>query len=247
MGALSGHVSVVTGGNGGIGLGIALALAGAGADVAVWGRNEAKNAEALDALSATGVRAVALRCDVSDEDQVTAAFDQTLHELGKVDSLFANAGVGGFAPFTQMSLAEFRRVTSINLDGAFLTLRAAAAHMVERGEGGSLVGISSVSAIHGAPGMEHYAASKAGVIGFTQSLAKEVARMNITVNAVCPGYVETDAIANLPTEHRKSLLDRIPMRRLGRPEDVASAIDFLASDDAGYITGATLKVDGGIL
>jgi NAD(P)-dependent dehydrogenase (short-subunit alcohol dehydrogenase family) len=132
---------------------------------------------------------------VSDEDQVTAAFDQTLHELGKVDSLFANAGVGGFAPFTQMSLAEFRRVTSINLDGAFLTLRAAAAHMVERGEGGSLVGISSVSAIHGAPGMEHYAASKAGLAAMMRGLAVELARHKIRCNSILPGWTDTDMIA----------------------------------------------------
>jgi NAD(P)-dependent dehydrogenase (short-subunit alcohol dehydrogenase family) len=247
MGALNGHVSVVTGGNGGIGLGIALALAGAGADVAVWGRNEAKNAEALDALSATGVRAVALRCDVSDEDQVTAAFGQTLHELGKVDSLFANAGVGGFAPFTQMSLAEFRRVTSINLDGAFLTLRAAAAHMVERGEGGSLVGISSVSAIHGAPGMEHYAASKAGLAAMMRGLAVELARHKIRCNSILPGWTDTDMIAPATGNQRfvDNTLKRTPLRRWGTPADFGDVAVYLADPTNLFHTGDSVVVDGG--
>ncbi len=153
---LTGHVAVVTGGNRGIGLGLAHGLVAAGATVAVWARDEERTAAACAELG----RAVGVRCDVADEAQVVAAMAQTLAELGKVDSVFANAGVGGLAPFVDMSLAEWRRVMAVNLDGAFLTLREGARHLVERGEGGSLVAVSSVSAIHGAPHQQHYAASK---------------------------------------------------------------------------------------
>lgn len=246
-GPLSGHVSIVTGGNGGIGLGIARALATAGADVAIWGRNEDKNAEAAAELAALAPRSVALRCDVADEEQVDAAFAETVRRLGKVDSLFANAGVGGFAPFPQMSLAEFRRVTSVNLDGAFLTLRAAAAHMVERGEGGSLVGISSVSAIDGAPGMEHYAASKAGLLAIMRGLAVELARYRIRCNSILPGWTDTDMIAPAAGSQRfvDNTVKRTPLRRWGTPADIGAAAVYLADPANLFHTGDSLVVDGG--
>ena len=152
MADLTGRVAVVTGGNGGIGLGMARALAEAGADIAIWGRNETKNAAARAELEATGRRVVALACDVADEAQVIAATARTIDELGRIDALFANAGIGGYSRFVDMSLDEWRRVMRVNLDGAFLTLREAAKHMVERGDGGALVAVSSTSAIHGAPG-----------------------------------------------------------------------------------------------
>lgn len=247
MTSLTGHVAVITGGNGGIGLGMASALAAAGADVAVWGRNEDKNAAAAAELAAHGTRVVALRCDVAEEEQVVEAFATTVAELGHVDSMFANAGVGGFAPFTSMSLAEFRRVTSVNLDGAFLCLREAAAHMVARGQGGSLVGVSSVSALHGAPGMEHYAASKAGLASMLRGLAVELARYRIRCNALLPGWTDTDMLA--PAAHNERFVDntvrRTPLRRWGTAEDMGRAAVFLADPANLFHTGDSMVVDGG--
>ena len=247
MTSLAGHVTVVTGGNGGIGLGMAAALAAAGADVAIWGRNEDKNAVAAEQLATHGTEVVALRCDVADEAQVVEAFAATVERLGKVDSLFANAGVGGFAPFTSMSLAEFRRVTSVNLDGAFLCLREAAAHMVERGEGGSLVGVSSVSAIHGAPGMEHYAASKAGLASMLRGMAVELARHRIRCNSLLPGWTDTDMIAPATNNERfvANTVKRTPLRRWGTPEDMGRAAVFLADPANLFHTGDSVVVDGG--
>lgn len=244
---LHGHVALVTGGNGGIGLGMARALAVAGADIAIWGRNADKNAAAASELESLGVRVVALQCDVSDEDQVVTSFARTVDELGKVDSLFANAGIGGFAPFTTMRLAEFRRVMAVNLDGAFLCLREAAAHMVERGEGGSLVGISSVSAIDGAPGMEHYAASKAGLLAMIRGLAVELARHRIRVNAILPGWTETDMIAPATANERfvANTLQRTPVRRWGTPADMGPVAVYLADPAPVFHTGDSLVVDGG--
>ncbi len=247
MTSLNGHVAVVTGGNGGIGLGMASALAAAGADVAVWGRNEDKNAAAAAELAVHGTEVLALRCDVADEEQVVAAIAATVDRLGQVASMLANAGVGGFAPFTSMSLAEFRRVTSVNLDGAFLCLREAAAHMVERGEGGSLVGVSSVSAIHGAPGMEHYAASKAGLASMLRGMAVELARYRIRCNSLLPGWTDTDMIA--PAAHNErfvaNTVKRTPVRRWGTPEDMGRAAVFLADPANLFHTGDSVVVDGG--
>jgi NAD(P)-dependent dehydrogenase (short-subunit alcohol dehydrogenase family) len=246
-GSLAGHVAVVTGGNGGIGLGMAEALAAAGADVAIWGRNPEKNEEALTRLAAHGTRVLALRCDVASEDQVVASMAETVSGLGKVDSMFANAGVGGFAPFVSMSLAEFRRVTSVNLDGAFVCLREAAAHMVERGEGGSLVAVSSVSAIDGAPGMEHYAASKAGLLAIVRGAAVELARHRIRCNALLPGWTDTDMIAPATANQRfvDNTVRRTPVRRWGTPDDMGRAAVFLADPTNLFHTGDSMVVDGG--
>jgi len=169
---LTGRVALVTGGNGCIGLGMATALAQAGADIAVWGTNEAKNADAADALKQHGGRVVTLQCDVGDEAAVDAAFAATLEALGRVDTCIANAGIGGWAPsFTELSLDEWRRVMRVNMEGAFLTLRAAARHMVDRGGGGSLVGVASLAAVEGAARNEHYAATKGGIVSMMRALA----------------------------------------------------------------------------
>jgi NAD(P)-dependent dehydrogenase (short-subunit alcohol dehydrogenase family) len=247
MTRLDGRVVVVTGGNGGIGLGMAEALAAAGARVVIWARDEEKNASAVARISARGHEVSALRCDVSDEAQVEAAMAATLNKCGKLDVMVANAGVGGFAPFTEMTLAEFRRVTSVNLDGAFLTLRAAAAHLVERGEGGALIGVSSVSAIHGAPGMEHYAASKAGLLAMLRGLAVELARHRIRVNAILPGWTDTDMIAPAASNERfrANTVGRTPLRRWGVPEDLGPVAVYLADPDQLFHTGDALVVDGG--
>ena len=245
---LSGHAALITGGNGGIGLAMADALARSGADVAVWGTNEDKNRRAVEQLVAHGNEVAAFRCDVSDEAQVEAAFAGTLEALGRVDSCFANAGVsGGGIAFVETTMEEWRRVLDVNLDGVFLTLRAAARHMVERGGGGSLVGVSSLAAIEGQPRGEHYSASKAGLIGIMRSLAVELARHGIRANSLLPGWVETDMTSGLFSWDRfaGNVIPRIPVRRWGQPEDFGAAAVYLANPAFGYHTGDTILIDGG--
>ncbi len=174
---LTGKMALVTGGNSGIGLGMALAMAQAGAAVCIWGTNEDKNAAALAKLTEHGGPAMALRCDVSDEAAVDRCFAETIRGLGRVDSCFANAGVsgrGGAMGFAEMATAEWRRVMSVNLDGAFFTLRAAARHMIERGGGGSLVSTASLAAVMGAARSEHYSAAKGALMAMTRSMAVEL-------------------------------------------------------------------------
>ena len=245
---LSGHVALVTGGNSGIGLGMAHGLAQCGADVAIWGTNETKNAAAVEALKEHGTRVVALRCDVGDEAAVDAAFAQTVDQLGRVDSCFANAGVGGMAAsFLEMSAEEWHRVLRINLDGAFYTFRAAARHMVERGNGGSLVGTASLAAIEGQARGQHYAATKGGLISMVRALAVELARHGIRANAVLPGWIETpmtDGFLDTGSFQDK-VLKRVPARRWGGPEDFAGVAVYLASKQSAYHTGDTFVIDGG--
>jgi NAD(P)-dependent dehydrogenase (short-subunit alcohol dehydrogenase family) len=250
---LAGHVAVVTGGNRGIGLGLAEGLAAAGATVAVWARDVARNAEAcghLDAVAAEAGspgRAGAYGCDVSDEAQVEAAMVATLADHGKVDSLFANAGVGGLVPFVDMTLDEWRRVMAINLDGAFLTLRAVARHLVERGEGGSLVAVSSLSAIDGAPRMQHYAASKTALLAVVRGLAVELARHKVRCNALLPGWTDTEMIEAGKANERwvESTIGRTPVRRWGVPSDFGEIAAYLADPSLVFHTGDSLVIDGG--
>lgn len=244
---LTGRVVVVTGGNGGIGLGMARALAAAGADLSLWGRNGDKNARASAEVRALGVRCESVVCDVTDPAQVDEAMAATLAALGKVDSLFANAGMSGVAPFLDQTLQGWRAVTSANLDGAFLSLQAAARHMVERGEGGSLVGIASTSAIHGAPANQAYSAAKAGVVALMRGLAIEFARNHIRANTLIPGWVETEMTAPL-LEWEKFMAAttaRTPVRRWGVPSDLGPAAVFLADPTIRFHTGDSLVVDGG--
>jgi NAD(P)-dependent dehydrogenase (short-subunit alcohol dehydrogenase family) len=243
---LSRHVAVVTGGTSGIGRGIADALASAGADVAIWGRDEARGRAAQEELSRGGARVVAVGCDVSDAASVDAAFRRTLDELGRIDSCFANAGGVDLGPsFTDMSLDEFRAVVSVNLEGAFLTFQGAARHMIERGGGGSLVGISSLAAVEGMARGQHYAASKAGLIAMTRSLAVELARHGIRANAILPGWIETPATERQFATIDDRVLSRIPQRRWGVPADFAGAAVYLASRASAYHTGDELVIDGG--
>ncbi|HVM53333.1 MAG TPA: SDR family NAD(P)-dependent oxidoreductase [Acidimicrobiales bacterium] len=243
---LTGHVGLVTGGNGGIGLGMARGLAAAGADVAIWGTNEDKNAAATAELEALGAKVAAFRCDVGDEDQVEAAFAATVEALGKVDSCFANAGVGAGAPIHQMTLDMWRHVQRVNSEGAFLTLRAAARHLIERGEGGRLVGISSTSAIHGAARNIAYAHSKGGMVAMIRGLAVELARYGVTANVILPGWIETDMTAGAFGYQKfvDNVMPRIPHRRWGTPADFAGVAVYLASAASAYHTGDTLVVDG---
>jgi len=245
---LTGHVALVTGGNSGIGLGMAEGLARSGADVAIWGTNESKNAAAAEQLAKHGTRVVAFKCDVGEETEVEASFAATLEALGRVDSCFANAGVGGAAAsFAEMSMDEWRRVLRVNLDGVFLTLRAAARHMIERGDGGSMVTTASLAAIEGQARGQHYAATKGGVISMTKALAVELARYKIRANAILPGWIETPMTDGVLAwdRFRDKVLPRVPARRWGEPEDFAAVAVYLASPASAYQTGDTLILDGG--
>jgi NAD(P)-dependent dehydrogenase (short-subunit alcohol dehydrogenase family) len=245
---LSGKVALVTGGNSGIGLGMADALAQAGAAVCIWGTNPAKNEAALEQLRATGADAEAMICDVSDEGAVDATFAATVDRFGKVDAVFANAGVGGNGTaFIDLPTEEWRRVLGVNLDGVFWTFRAAAKHMVDRGEGGRLVGTSSVSTIHGAPRSEPYASSKGAMIAMVRGLAVELARYGITANTIIPGWIETPmterSFGNEIFEN--AVKRRIPERRWGEGADFGGLAVYLASDASAYHTGDQFVIDGG--
>ncbi len=238
---------LVTGGNGGIGLGIADGCAAAGADVAIWGTNTTKLAVASESLRTHGGRVMAQQVDVSDEEQVETSFAAILDELGKVDAAVANAGVSGGAPFIEQTLETWRRVQAINTDGAFLTLRAAARHMVERGEGGALVGTSSTSAIHGAPGAQPYAHSKAGMLAMMRGLAVELARYGIRANSIIPGWVETEMTegARQYDKFLDATTKRTPVRRWGVPADFAAAGAWLCDPSNPWHTGDEIVIDGG--
>ena len=247
---LTGKVALVTGGNGGIGLGFAEGLVEHGADVCIWGTNEQKNAAAKESLQ--GLRASAkvdaLRCDVSDEAAVVAAFAQTLERFGRVDSCFANAGVGGGgARFDAMTADEWQRVFKVNMDGVMFTFREAVKHMKTIG-GGSLVVTSSGTARFGAAGSEHYSATKAGVIALIQSLAVGQARYGIRANAIIPGWIETAMTERaFQTEaFQTKVIKRIPQRRWGQPEDFRAIAVYFASDESSYHTGDTIAIDGGV-
>jgi NAD(P)-dependent dehydrogenase (short-subunit alcohol dehydrogenase family) len=243
---LSGHVAVVTGGNSGIGRGIAAGLAQAGADIAIWGRTPERNAETREELAQHGTRVVGVECDVTEPGSVDEAFARTLHALGRIDSCFANAGGGDLrAAFVDMTLDEFRRIVALNLDGAFLTFQGAARHMVQRGGGGSLIGISSLAAVEGMARGQHYAAAKAGLVAITRSLAVELARHGIRANCILPGWIETPATQRQFEVIGDRVLKRIPDRRWGGPADFAGAAVYLASPASAYHTGDELVIDGG--
>ncbi|HET6306268.1 MAG TPA: SDR family oxidoreductase [Rhodopila sp.] len=246
---LTGKVALVTGGNSGLGLGMARAMAQAGADIAIWGTNKAKNADAVAALRETGRKIMALECDVGDEAAVEAAFARTLETFGRIDGCFANAGVSGRGghSFLDMTSAEWHRVTRVNLDGAFHTFRSAARHMVARGGGGVLVGTASLAAIEAAPRSEHYAATKGGMISMVRAMAVEFARHGVRAHAIVPGWIETNMTANaVQTEAFKTkVLPRVPMRRWGEGDDFGGIAVYLMSSASTYHTGDTFVIDGG--
>lgn len=245
---LTGHVALITGGNSGIGLGMAMGLANAGASVAVWGTNAEKNAAAAEQLQATGVQVHTEQCDVSDEAAVIASFAATVAALGKVDSMFANAGIShSVGSITDLEFSDWRRIMDINLDGAFLTMREAARHMVERGGGGSIVAVSSTSAIHGAPNQPHYGASKSALLGLVRAMAVGMARHQIRVNALLPGWTETPML--VPGKANQKFVDatvgRTPVRRWADPAEFGPIAVHLADPALTFHTGDTVVVDGG--
>jgi NAD(P)-dependent dehydrogenase (short-subunit alcohol dehydrogenase family) len=246
---LTGHVSVVTGGNRGIGLGMARGLAAAGAQVAIWSRAEDRNRAAVAEIEGLGGQAVAFPCNVADEASVAETMAATLAAIGKVDSLFANAGTSGFAKFpNDFDLDEWNRVMDVNLTGVFLTTRAVADHMVDRAEGGSIVLTGSVVARLALPLAPHYTASKGAVLSLGRSLAGRLGRHGIRVNVLSPGWVETEMAEGVISDERSAgyFMIRTPLRRWGAAEDFEGPAVFLASMASRFMTGAELVVDGGI-
>jgi 3-oxoacyl-[acyl-carrier protein] reductase len=245
--ALENKIAVVTGASRGIGRAVALELARRGASVVV---NYHKNADAanevVSAIQAAGRRAVAVQADVGEFTQAEALIQAALDTFGQLDILVNNAGTTRDQLLMLMKEEEWDEVLRTNLKSVFNCCKAAARPMVRRRQG-RIINITSVSGIAGQAGQTNYAASKAGIIGFTKSLAKELGPRNITVNCVAPGFIMTDLTADLPEELKQKGIEATPLRRWGKPEEVAYAVAFLASDEAAFITGATLTVDGGLV
>jgi NAD(P)-dependent dehydrogenase (short-subunit alcohol dehydrogenase family) len=248
---LEGRGVVVTGGNGGIGYGMARALLAAGAKVAIWGSNPEKTERAKASLAqdcGDASRVHAFVCDVGEEAQMERSFADSVAALGRVDSCFANAGVSSKGTLlTDMTLEEFRRVQRVNVEGVFLTLRAAARHMAQHGRGGSLVATASTAAVEGAARNSHYGASKGAVTSFVRALAVELARHKIRVNSILPGWIVTDMTERSVQNPKfaEAVLPRIPARRWGEIDDFGGIAVFLASDASAYATGEQYVIDGG--
>ncbi|PON19806.1 3-oxoacyl-[acyl-carrier-protein] reductase [Candidatus Entotheonella serta] len=246
MGALQGKVAVVTGGSRGIGRAIALALGRAGAQVAVTCTQQRAAAEAVAAeLQQNGSMGRVYQFDVAEAEATTQAFDEITTDFGRLDILVCNAGVRRDQLLVRMKPEDWDAVIQTNLTGMFHCARAATRTMM-RQRWGRIIAISSVAGLMGNAGQVNYATSKAGMFGFVKSLAREVAPRGITVNAVAPGLIETDMTATLTEAQHQALLQQIPSGELGKPEDVAACVVFLASDGARYVTGEVLNVSGGL-
>ncbi|HEX5657310.1 MAG TPA: 3-oxoacyl-[acyl-carrier-protein] reductase [Polyangiales bacterium] len=243
---LDGKVAVVTGGSRGIGRAISLTLAKAGAHVVVnFAGNEAAATETLRAIESEGGHGELRQFSVSDEEAVAAAFKAVTESHKRLDILVNNAGIAMDQILLRIKQEEIERTFATNLAGAIYCAKAAVRTMM-RAKTGRIINLSSVVGESGNPGQAVYAASKAGLLGLTKSLAREYASRGITVNAVAPGFIDTDMTTSLPEAAQKGIIEQTPLGRVGRPEEVAAAVLFLASDEAGYITGQTLRVNGGM-
>jgi NAD(P)-dependent dehydrogenase (short-subunit alcohol dehydrogenase family) len=248
---LTGRVALVTGGNRGIGLGMASALAQAGADIVIWGSNPERNQAAEAELLKFGTRVKAQAVDVSQEDQVREGMEEAVAAMGRVDSVFANAGVGYGAPsFVEMSTVTYRKTLAVNLDGVFFTFREACRHMVERAKagdpGGAIVGVASLAAIEGAARNQAYAATKGAVISMMKSVAVEHARYGVRANAILPGWIATDMTQGAQDNpaFAEKVIPRVPARRWGQPADFGGIAVYLASEASSYHSGDTFVIDG---
>jgi len=244
---LKGKTALVTGASRGIGRAIALYLAELGAQVAVnYSSSEQRALEVVEAIKGKGGRAIAIKADVSNPQEVEAMFERVLEEFGDLDILVNNAGITRDGLLIRMKQEDWDAVLDINLKGVYNCSKAAAKIMVRRRKG-KIINISSVVGVAGNAGQANYAAAKAGVIGFSKAIARELAPRNIQVNVVAPGFIETDMTAALPETIRQEMLKQIPLGRYGDPMDVAYVVGFLASDKSQYITGQVIHVDGGMI
>ncbi len=243
---LQGRVALVTGASQGIGRACALRLAAGGAKIALAARNQEKLQQVAAEITAAGGEAAALPMDVSSDEQIKAAVRGAVDRFSKIDILVNNAGITRDQLVMRMKRADWDAVLNTNLTAAYLCTQAVIGSMLKQ-RWGRIINITSIFGQIGQVGQANYAASKAGLIGLTMAVAREVASRNITVNAVAPGYIETSMTARLPAEMKENILKMIPLGRAGSDADVASAVNFLASEDAAYITGHVLNVNGGIL
>lgn len=243
---LQGKIALVTGAGRGIGRAIALTLAGYGANVAVnYSGSGDRARETAELIRAMGRRAFLVQADVSKQEDCIRMFQEVENTLGALDILVNNAGITRDNLAVRMSENEFDQVIDTNLKGAFFCMKLAGKVMMKK-RYGRIISISSISGVRGNAGQINYCASKAGVIGMTKCLAKELASRNVTVNAVAPGYIETDMTAVLPEKVKAEVMSQVPLKRMGQPEDIAEMVAFLASDRASYLTGQTIQVDGGM-
>ena len=246
MSSFKDKVVLVTGGSRGIGRAIATAFGKQGATVVLsYAGNEAAANETVGAITSAGGKAKAIRFDVADANACAEHIDAIVKEFGRLDVLVNNAGVAIDGLIMRFKDEDWDRTLDTNLKGAFGLIRAASRPMMKQ-KGGSIINLSSVVGEMGNGGQAAYASSKAGLIGLTKSVARELASRNIRVNAVTPGFIDTDMTAGLPEDAKKKMMDAIPLARLGSPDDIANAVVFLASESAAYITGETLKVNGGM-
>ncbi|HEU5412184.1 MAG TPA: 3-oxoacyl-[acyl-carrier-protein] reductase [Candidatus Angelobacter sp.] len=246
MPGLTGHVALITGASQGIGRACALALAESGAQIALAARNEEKLAAVVKEIEGKGGQAAAFAMDVSNEESVKGAVKSALERFGKIDILVNNAGITKDTLLMRMKRADWDSVLQTNLGGAFFCTQAVISSMLKQ-RWGRIINVSSVFGQMGQVGQANYSASKAGLIGFTMAMAREVASRNITVNAVAPGYIETAMTEGLSEDLKSKVNEMIPLGRAGTDMEVAYAVRFLASDEASYITGNVLKVNGGML
>jgi len=244
--SLEGRVAVVTGAGQGIGKAISLELASAGADIGVNDVNPDTVGRTVSIIESMGRKAVALQADVSNPEAVEKMVERALDALGRIDILVNNAGITRDNLLVRLKKEDWDSVLDVNLTGTFLCTKSVARHMVKQ-RYGRIINISSVIGFMGNAGQTNYAASKAGIAGFTKAVARELAPRGITVNAVAPGFIDTEMTRTMPEKARESISQLIPMERPGTPEDVAHCVRFLASEEASYITGQVIHVNGGML
>ena len=245
MGTLQEAVAVVTGASRGLGAAIAEELGSNGAHVVVnYSRSREPAEEVVGRIEEGGSQAIAVQADVSDPEQAQSLIDKTMEEFNRIDVLVNNAGINIDRTLRKLSVEDWDKVIQVDLNSAFYTVHAALPHMMEQG-GGKIINMSSFVGEAGNIGQANYAAAKAGLLGFTKTAAQELARYGITVNAICPGFIETDMVANIPEEAQQKLLKQVPLGRFGKPEEVARAVRYLI-EDGDYITGQSIDINGGI-
>ncbi|MDQ3658192.1 MAG: 3-oxoacyl-ACP reductase FabG [Actinomycetota bacterium] len=245
MASLEGAVVVVTGSSRGLGQAIAEELGSAGAKIAVnYSSSKEPAEEVAKTISENGGEAIVVGADVSDPEQAERLIEETIEKFGRIDVLVNNAGINIDKTLKKLSVEDWDTVIQVDLNSAFYTVRAALPHMTEQGSG-AIINMSSFVGEAGNIGQANYAAAKAGLLGFTRTAAQELARYGITVNAICPGFIETDMVANIPEEAKEKLLKTIPLGRFGKPEEVAGAVRFVV-EGGDYITGQSLDINGGV-